>query len=119
MVGVFICLLCYFLSDKNGKQLRKDMGNELYGGYVQVIELLLLMENWMSSDHYTLTEVKQAKEFIPLFMHKFKTIIDRKEGHQMKVNRIHTISLCTILCSSTPSHNFLVYKISSYVTFGR
>jgi hypothetical protein len=105
MVGVFLCLLLLLLNHESSTKLRKSMGTDKHGGYLQILEFLLLIENWMHGVSFTEEELNNTEICFPIFMDKYKSVIDRQSGHKMKVRRYQYIeckhiTLKTYLCTN-------------------
>ena len=102
------------------------MGIEKHGGYLQVLEFLLLIENWMHGNSFTEVELNNVEIFFPIFMDKYKSVVDRQSGHKMKV-RVEKILMMGVqffyffyyTYKSIYFFPISVYQISFAFTLGR
>ena len=91
MPGVFLCILLYLQSSSVSEAITDGFGEKRLGGWIQVLDTLLLLVEWMKQPSFDKLEIKDAKVFLPKFVEKYKTVISRMEGNGFNLIKIHLL----------------------------
>jgi hypothetical protein len=91
MPGVILVIFLYYLSGDHSEELRTHLGETRRSAFLAVMELCLLLYQWMIQTETPRTDIYETEEFMPLFMDYFKRTIERDYGHGMKNFKIHSI----------------------------
>jgi hypothetical protein len=91
MSGIILVILIIFSSKEGEIVFDSNMNKQRATNIIHLIELLLLFENFCLSAPHSRTEIMQFKQFIPLFMDTYKTIINRTVGNKLKIIKFHLL----------------------------
>ena len=89
MAGLILVFLTIFSSSEGVETIDRELGTERCAAYIQVLELLLMMESFCKQEKHTKTNLLIAKKGIPLIMNNIKQTINRTEGCGMKIIKFH------------------------------
>jgi hypothetical protein len=93
---VVLLVLLIFVS-KEGKQIDEGLDgkyDDIEAGkrtchIIQLMDNLLLLENWLRQGSFTRKEIKDAKRYMPIFLEDYKKVVARKKGMGMKFVKYH------------------------------
>ena len=73
------------------KHLEKDedMKSHMLAAYVQLLEYLILFENFCCQKKFRKRDIKVLKEYIPMFLDHYKRVVNRTKGAEMKFVKFH------------------------------
>lgn len=78
--GILLVMLVLMCSYK-GYTYQKAMGWWRYNAWVELIELMLTLEEWMKMSEFSKSEVDNVEGYIPLVLEKYGRIVARTEGN--------------------------------------
>jgi len=71
--------------------LEQRIGEDWLGGFIKVMELTLLLEAWLNKDEFCEEDLCLFDKFVPYFIHTFTMVVNRTEGHGMKLIKVHLL----------------------------
>ncbi len=89
MSGLVIAILIVFTTDEGTNKLDETMSRLEAAKFIQLFELLLMLENFCSTPEHKIFDVKQFKEFMPYLLNTYKEILDRQTGCGCKFIKFH------------------------------
>ncbi len=76
----------------NSDNLASMMGEQKLSEYVKLFDLTLGLEAFLTKSKLTKAEVDLVEKFIPKYIKDFVDCINRQEGHDMKLVKIHLLN---------------------------
>ena len=70
--------------------LQGRIGQPRLDKFIKLLDMLLLMDEWMKQDTITAASLKRAQAFIPCFMEFYKATLNRFEGDGLKIKNSTT-----------------------------
>ena len=89
MSGILLVYLMVFNSSEGLVNIDRQLGEGRTGDFIELIELMLMLENCCHQDELKLTQVKQLQTFMPYILNKYKSTLDRQVGCKMKIIKFH------------------------------
>jgi hypothetical protein len=91
MAGLILVFLIIFASSEGQQTINLELGSNRCAAYLQVLELLLMLESFCKQEKHTKTNLLIAKEAMPEIMKKIKDALNRTDGCGMKIIKFHLI----------------------------
>jgi hypothetical protein len=89
MSGILITILIVFSTDEGTNTLDQIMAGLEAAKFIQLFELLLMLENFCSFPEHKIIDVKNFKKFVPYILNTYKDILDRQTGCGCKFIKFH------------------------------
>ena len=89
MSGILIVILIVFATDEGTNKLDQIMDGLEAAKFIQLFELLLMLENFCSSPEHKIMDVTKFKKFVPYILNTYKDILDRQTGCGCKFIKFH------------------------------
>ena len=89
VAGIILVYLFVFSSTEGESKLTKTLGADRRTSFIHGFELLLMLENFCKQHMHTAKDLKIAKKGIPLVMNTIKILLNRRQGHGMKIIKFH------------------------------
>ena len=86
---VMLLILLIFCSHDGLSRYDKRMGQERLCGYVHVLTQMLLLEHFLRLDSYPKKDEVALGKYMPLFLSRFKSVVNRTKGNGMKIIKFH------------------------------
>ncbi len=88
--GCVLVLLLLILVSYRGDEFFDDyLGTEPTTAIAQVIEHLLLLENFLQEPKFTVGDLKLLERFIPVMMKKYHSVVQREDGLGENILKFH------------------------------
>jgi hypothetical protein len=89
MSGILLAILIVFNTDEGTNTLDEIMAGIEAAKFIQLFELLLMLENFCSTPEHKITNIKKFKEFMPYLLNTYKDILNRQTGCGCKFIKFH------------------------------
>jgi hypothetical protein len=89
MSGILLTILIVFITDEGTNTLDEIMAGIEAAKFIQLFELLLMLENFCSTKEHKISDVKKFKKFVPFILNTYKEILNRQTGCGCKFIKFH------------------------------
>ena len=89
MAGILITILIVLTTDEGTNNLDKIMAGLQTAKFIQLFEILLLLENFCASPEHKIMIINKFKKFVPYILNTYKDILDRQTGCGCKFIKFH------------------------------
>ena len=89
MSGILLVYLMVLNSSEGQFKIDEQLGEGRTANFIEVIELMLMLESFCNQDDMSFKMVKRLKFFMPFLLDKYKTTLNRQVGCQMKIIKFH------------------------------
>ena len=89
MSGILLVYLIVLNSSEGQFRIDEQLGEGRTANFIQIIELMLMLEAFCMMDEVSKKSAKALKQFMPYLLNKYKTTLNRQVGCQMKIIKFH------------------------------
>jgi hypothetical protein len=89
MSGILLVHLMVLNSSEGQIKIDEQLGTGRTANFIEVIELMLMLEAFCNQDEISTKNVRRLKFFMPFILDKYKTTLNRQVGCKMKIIKFH------------------------------